>query len=104
MSPFDRARRALSVYVGLRFWSLNGRIVVGFTKCLAFFPLFFARILDFSVICGGVREKVNSAFHRTRRALSVCVGLRFWSPQWGNRDGVYEQIWDFGGISQFCGI
>ena len=66
--------------------------MVGFTKCVAFFPFFFDSILDFSVICGGVREKVNSAFDRARRALSICIGLRFWSPQWANRGGVFEKI------------
>ena len=38
------------------------------------------------------------------RALSVYVGLRSWSPQWANRGGVYEKIWEFGDISQFWGI
>ena len=45
-----------------------------------------------------------SLFDRARQALSVCICLRFWSPQWANRGGVYEKIWDFGGISQFWGI
>ena len=63
--------------------------MVEFTKCVAFFQLFLDSILNFSVVCGGVREKVNSAFDRARPVLSVYVGLRFSSPQWGNHGGVY---------------
>ena len=65
--------------------------MMGLTKCVAFFSLFFDSILDFSGVCGSVSEKVNSAFDRARRALSVCVDLRFWSPQWVNPGGVYEK-------------
>ena len=54
--------------------------MVGFTKCVAFFSLFFDSILDFSVVCGGVRGKVNSAFDRARRVLSWSFLLRLWSP------------------------
>ena len=57
-------------------------MVVGFTKCVAFFSLFFDSILDFSVVCGGVREKVNSPFDRARQVLS-------WSPLWENPSGKY---------------
>ena len=45
-------------------------MVVGFTKCVAFFSFFFDSILDFCGVCGGVRKKVNSAFDRARRVLS----------------------------------
>ena len=31
----------------------------------------------------------SQSFDRAPRALSVYVGLRFWSPQWANRGGVY---------------
>ena len=63
--------------------------MVGFTKCVAFFSLFFDSILDFSGICGGVREKVNSAFDRARRVLSWFLLLRLWSPLWANPTGKY---------------
>ena len=63
--------------------------MVGFTKCLASFSLFFARILDFSVVCGGVRGKVNSAFDRARRVLSWFLLLRLWSPLCANPSGKY---------------
>ena len=67
-------------------------MVVGFTNCVAFFSLSFDSIFDFSEACGGVIGKVNSVFDRAHRALSVCISLRFWSPQWANRGGVYEKI------------
>ena len=45
-----------------------------------------------------------SPFDGAHRALLICIGFRFWFPQWANRAGVLEKIRDFGGISQFCGI
>ena len=63
--------------------------MVGFTKCVAFFSLFFYSIWDFSGVCGGVREKVNSAFDRARRVLSWSLLLRLWSPFCANPIGKY---------------
>ena len=63
--------------------------MVGFTKCVAFFSLFFDSILDFFGICGGVRENVNSAFDRARRVLSWSFLLHLWSPLWANPDPEY---------------
>ena len=54
--------------------------MVGFTKCVTVFSLFFDSILDFSRVCGGVRGKVNSAFDRARRVLSWCFLLLLWAP------------------------
>ena len=48
----------------------------------------FGGILQFWGICRhGIRVEM-SPFDRAHRALSVCVGLRFWFPQWANRDGL----------------
>ena len=62
---------------------------MGLTKCVAFFSLFFDSILDFSVVCGGVREKLNSAFDRARRVLSWSLLLRLSSPSCANPSGKY---------------
>ena len=67
---------------------LDGRIVVGFTKCVVF-SLFFDSILDFSWVWGGIRGKVNSAFDRARRVLSWSLLIQFWSPLWANPSGKY---------------
>ena len=53
------------------------------------FSLFFDSILDSSVVCGGVRENVNSPFDRARRILSWPLLLRLWSPLWANPSGKY---------------
>ena len=63
--------------------------MVGFTKCVAVFSLFFDSILDFSGVCGGVRGKVNSAFDTGRRVLSWCLLLPLWSPLCANPSGKY---------------
>ena len=68
---------------------------MGFTKCVGFFSLFFDSILDFSVVFGGVRGKVNSAFDRARRVLSWSLLLRLWSPLCANPDPGYPtSFWD----------
>ena len=86
MTPFDRARRVLSVDVDLRYWFPSlGESWWGFTKCVEFFFVIFLIVFwIFLEFCMGVREKVNNAFDRSHRALSVCVGFSFWS-----RGGVF---------------
>ena len=49
----------------------------------------FGGISQFWGICKHTISVAISPFDKARRALSVCVGLRFWSAQWANRGGVY---------------
>ena len=85
MSPFDRARPALFICIGLRFWSFQWANRGGvFEKTRD-----FGGISHFCGICKHGIWVEMSPLDRARRALSVYVGLRFSSTQWANRGGVY---------------
>ena len=83
-SPLDRARWVLSMGIIYRFWSGLWTNHARHFKKYMMFSSFFCSIWDFSPVCKGAGEKINSALDRARRTLSMNVIHRFWSGLWAN--------------------
>ena len=90
-TPFDRARRVLSVCIGFSFWSPQWTNRDG----LYHKNQDFRRILHFRRTSKHRNGAKLSLFDRAYRVLSLCIGYTFWSSQCENRGGVHNKIQDF---------
>ena len=100
-SPLDRARRVLSMGIIYRFWSALWANRARHFKKYMIFSSFFCSISDFSPVCKGAGEKINSAFDRAHRVLSMIVIYRFWSGLWANPYRFFWRTVGFRNVLQF---